>query len=127
MKDEGNKNQIYCAQFITKIGKNLRILTDKVIHSLKSPIQMKVLDFEALGDLIDPNGRLIEGTNPNDKMDRLEKHIKNIEEMLWRQSYQLDLYAPVLEHIGMEKGINFGEHYNPSGSKEERNSFEAVF
>ena len=116
IKKTGTKNQVLCGQLISKLGKSLGILTEEVIQNLKTPIQMKVLGSEVIGNLIDNKGKAIEETIiGKNRMDHLEANIKKIEGMMTRQSYQLDRYAPVLERIGTQIGINFAEPYNPPG------------
>ena len=77
---------------------------------------MNVLDSKVIGNLDDNKGKEIEETViGRSRMDHLEANIKKIERMMTRQSYQLDRYAPVLERIGTQIGINFSEPYNPPG------------
>ncbi|GJW28178.1 hypothetical protein Tco_0045053 [Tanacetum coccineum] len=59
-------------------------------------------------------------TDMNDKIERLETHVRNIEGMIRRQSYHLDRYAAILEHIGAKEGITFKEPYNPPNYAEEQ-------
>ena len=116
LKEIGTKNQILCGQLISKLGKSLGVLTEEVIQNLKTPIQMKILDSKVIGNLIDNKGKEIEERIiGRSRIDHLEENIKKIERMMTRQSYQLDRYAPVLERIGTQIGINFSEPYNPPG------------
>ena len=116
MKEEGTKSQILCGQLVTMLGRNLGILTNEVIQSFKTPIQMKVLDSKVFEQLINNKEKSMdEAVTGKTRMDHLEEHIKMIEGMMMRQSYQLDRYAPVLEQIGTQNGINFAEPYNPPG------------
>ena len=116
MKKEGTKNEILCGQLVTKIGRNLGILTNEVIQSFKTTIQTKVIDSKVLGHLINNKEKSVEeAVIEKARMDHLEEHIKKIEGILKRQSYQLDRYAHVLESIGKQNGIAFEEPYNPPG------------
>ncbi|GJW21603.1 hypothetical protein Tco_0032225 [Tanacetum coccineum] len=52
-------SQICCGQFITKIAKKSRVLTDETIHSLSTPVYCRDLDRTTLRELIDSEDRLI--------------------------------------------------------------------
>ena len=88
MKEEGTKSQILCGQLVTKLGRNLGILTNEVIQSFKTTIQMKVSDSKVFGQLINNKERSMdEAVIRKTRMDHLEEHIKKIEGMMMRQSY----------------------------------------
>ncbi|GJW43648.1 hypothetical protein Tco_0072447 [Tanacetum coccineum] len=53
------ESQICCGQFISKIARKSRVLTDDVIRSLSAPIYYIDLDTTTLRDLIEFEGRLI--------------------------------------------------------------------
>ncbi|GJW87967.1 putative reverse transcriptase, RNA-dependent DNA polymerase [Tanacetum coccineum] len=53
------ESQICCGQFISKIARKSRVLTDDVVRSLSAPIYCRDLDTTPLRDLIDSEGRLI--------------------------------------------------------------------
>ncbi|GKB72928.1 DNA-directed DNA polymerase [Tanacetum coccineum] len=53
------ESQIYCGQFISKIARKSRVLTDDVVRSLSALIYCRDLDTTPLRDLIDSEGRLI--------------------------------------------------------------------
>ncbi|GKA16593.1 hypothetical protein Tco_0696340, partial [Tanacetum coccineum] len=53
------ESQICCGQFITKLARKSRVLTDDVIRSLSAPIYCRDLDTTTLRELIDSEGRLI--------------------------------------------------------------------
>ncbi|GJY92934.1 hypothetical protein Tco_0508716 [Tanacetum coccineum] len=53
------ESQICCGQFISKIARKSRVLTDDVIRSLSALIYYRDLDTTPLRDLIDSEGRLI--------------------------------------------------------------------
>ncbi|GKE09627.1 hypothetical protein Tco_1413178 [Tanacetum coccineum] len=52
-------SQICCRQFITKLARKTRVLTDDVIRSLSALIYCRDLDTATLRELIDSEGRLI--------------------------------------------------------------------
>ncbi|GKC70977.1 hypothetical protein Tco_1116860, partial [Tanacetum coccineum] len=53
------ESQIYCGQFISKIARKSRVLTDEVIRSLSAPIYCRDFDTTTLRELIDSKGSLI--------------------------------------------------------------------
>ncbi|GJS70885.1 hypothetical protein Tco_0703726 [Tanacetum coccineum] len=53
------EGQIYCGQFITKIARKARVLTDVVLRSLSASIYYRHLDTTTLRELIDSESRLI--------------------------------------------------------------------
>ncbi|GJY14036.1 hypothetical protein Tco_0383345 [Tanacetum coccineum] len=63
MKRKGASTQreilICCGQFITKLARNARVLSDEVLRSLSAPIYYRYLDTTTLIDLIDSESRLI--------------------------------------------------------------------
>ncbi|GKC61799.1 hypothetical protein Tco_1089397 [Tanacetum coccineum] len=107
-KGTGTKkeSQICYGQFISKIARKCRVLTEDVVRSLSAPIYCRDLDTTTLRDLIDSKGRLIpEDPQPGvprvgiprpprafmqdlyDKMGRMEIRQEAIERMKYRQSY----------------------------------------
>ncbi|GJU10917.1 hypothetical protein Tco_1133313 [Tanacetum coccineum] len=53
------ESQIYYGQFILKLARKCKVLTEDVVRSLRSPIYCRNLDTTTLQDLIDSNGNLI--------------------------------------------------------------------
>ncbi|GJU47192.1 hypothetical protein Tco_1204458 [Tanacetum coccineum] len=53
------ESMICCGQFITKIARKARVLSDEVLRSLSTPIYCMDLDTTTLRELIDSEGRLI--------------------------------------------------------------------
>ncbi|GJY58814.1 hypothetical protein Tco_0458706 [Tanacetum coccineum] len=53
------ESQICCGQFILKIARKSKVLTDSVVRSLSAPIYYKSLDTTTLMKFIDSEGRLI--------------------------------------------------------------------
>ncbi|GJR93526.1 retrotransposon ORF1 [Tanacetum coccineum] len=53
------ESKICCGQFISKIARKSRVLTDDVVRSLSAPIYCRDLDTTPLMDLIDSEGKLI--------------------------------------------------------------------
>ncbi|GKC67301.1 hypothetical protein Tco_1099899 [Tanacetum coccineum] len=77
------ESQICCGQFISKIARKLRVLTDDAIRSLSTPIYCRDLDTTPFRDLIDSEDLY-------DRMGRIEIHQEAIERMEYRQSYHWD-------------------------------------
>ncbi|GJS57223.1 hypothetical protein Tco_0652007 [Tanacetum coccineum] len=99
------ESQICCGQFISKLARKCRVLTEDVVRSLSAPIYCTDLDTTTLRDLIDSNGKLIpEDPQPSvpregiprplrasmedlyDRMGRMEIRQDAIERMDYRQS-----------------------------------------
>ncbi|GKA57007.1 hypothetical protein Tco_0756079 [Tanacetum coccineum] len=53
------ESQICCGQFISKLARKCRVLTEDVVRSLSAPIYCRDLDTITLRDLIDSEGKLI--------------------------------------------------------------------
>ncbi|GJS35498.1 hypothetical protein Tco_0533880 [Tanacetum coccineum] len=53
------ESQICCGQFISKLARKCRVLTEDVVRSLSSPIYYRDLDTTTLRDLTDSDGKLI--------------------------------------------------------------------
>nr|GFB70972.1 hypothetical protein [Tanacetum cinerariifolium] len=53
------ESQICCGQFISKISKKSRVLTDDVLRSLSAPVYYRDLDTTTLRELIESESRLI--------------------------------------------------------------------
>ncbi|GJV58253.1 hypothetical protein Tco_1459258 [Tanacetum coccineum] len=53
------ESQICCGQFILKIARKCRVLTEDVVRSLSDPIYCRDLETTPLRDLIDSEGKLI--------------------------------------------------------------------
>ncbi|GKB05621.1 hypothetical protein Tco_0833816 [Tanacetum coccineum] len=100
------ESQIYCGQFISKLARKCRVLTEDVARSLSDPIYCRDLDTTTLRDLIDSDGKLIPEDlqsgvprvgipRPSrasmhdlyDRMGRMEICQEAIERMEYRQSY----------------------------------------
>ncbi|GKF19948.1 hypothetical protein Tco_0068586, partial [Tanacetum coccineum] len=112
------ESQIFHGQFISKITRKCRVLTEDVVKSLSALIYYKDLDTITLKDLINSEGKLIlEDPQPGvprvgiprpprasmqdlyDRMGRMEIRQEAIERMEYRQSYHRDMYHRVFEHI----------------------------
>ncbi|GKF03646.1 hypothetical protein Tco_0030569, partial [Tanacetum coccineum] len=100
------ESQICCGQFISKIARKCRVLTEDVVRSLSASIYFRDLDTITLRDLIDSDGTLIpEDPQPGiprvgiprpprasmqdlyDGVGRMKIHQEAIERMKYRQSY----------------------------------------
>ncbi|GJV36871.1 hypothetical protein Tco_1409348 [Tanacetum coccineum] len=136
MKKKGagtqKESQICCGQFISKLARKSRVLTDEVLRSLSAPTYCKDLDTTTLRDLIDSEDMLIpEDPQPGvprvgiprpsrasmqdlyDRMGRMEIRQEAIERMEYRQSYHWDIYAGVFEHMAGVYNIPMQGAYNP--------------
>nr|GEY20651.1 agenet-like domain, agenet domain [Tanacetum cinerariifolium] len=60
------ESQIYCGQFLSKLARKCRVLTDDMVRILSASIYCRDLDTTTLRDLIDSDGKLItEDTQPS--------------------------------------------------------------
>ncbi|GJZ69632.1 hypothetical protein Tco_0633182 [Tanacetum coccineum] len=128
------ESQIYCRQFISKIARMSKVLTDDVIRSLSATIYCRDLDTTPLKDLIDSEGRLIpENPRPGvprvgiprpprasmqdlyDRMGRMEIRQEAIERMEYWQSYHLGRYQGVFEHMAGVYNVLLHGAYNLPG------------
>ncbi|GJU04954.1 hypothetical protein Tco_1121384 [Tanacetum coccineum] len=128
------ESQIFRGQFISKIARKCRVLTEDVVRSLSSLIYCIDLDTITLRDLIDSEGKLIlEDPQPGvprvgiprpprasmqdlyDRMGRMEIRQKAIEMMEYRQSYHWDRYQGVFEHMAGVYSVSLQGAYNPPG------------
>ncbi|GKB82174.1 hypothetical protein Tco_0949069, partial [Tanacetum coccineum] len=127
-------SQICCVQFITKLARKCRVLTEDFVRSLSAPIYCKDLDKTTLRDLIDSDGNLIlEDPQPGvprvgiprpprasmqdlyDRMGRIEIRQDAIESMEYMQSYHWDRYHGVFEHMAGVYSVPLQGAYNPPG------------
>nr|GEW74014.1 hypothetical protein [Tanacetum cinerariifolium] len=100
------ESQICCGQFISKLARKCRVLTEDVVRSLSDPIYCRDLDTTTLRDLIVSDGKLIpEDPQPGvprvgihrplrasmqdlyDRMGRMEIRQEEIKHMEYRQLY----------------------------------------
>nr|GEV18051.1 hypothetical protein [Tanacetum cinerariifolium] len=128
------ESQICCGQFISKLAKKCMVLTEDVVRSLSAPIYCKDLDTTTLRDLIDSDGKLIlEDPQPGvhrvgipiplrasiqvlyDRMGRMEIRQEAIEDIKYRQSYLLDRYHGVFEHMVGVYSVPLQGAYNSLG------------
>ncbi|GJV77131.1 hypothetical protein Tco_1508715 [Tanacetum coccineum] len=112
------ESQICCRQFISKILRKYRVLTEDVVRSLSALIYCRDLDMITLMDLFNSEGKLIlEDPYPGvprvgiprsprasmqdlyDRMGRMEIRQEAIERMEYRPSYHWDKYQGVFEHM----------------------------
>ncbi|GKF22772.1 hypothetical protein Tco_0075094 [Tanacetum coccineum] len=128
------ESQICCGQFISKIARKCRVLTEDVVRSLSAPIYYRDLDTTTLRDLIDFEGKLIP-EDPQlgvprvgvprpprasmqdlyDRLGRMEIRQEAIERMEYRQSYHWDMYQEVFEHMAGVYSVPLQGAYNPRG------------
>ncbi|GKE35359.1 hypothetical protein Tco_1454681 [Tanacetum coccineum] len=113
MKKKGagtkKESQICCGQFITKLARKTRVLTNEVIRSLSAPIYCRDLDTITLRELIDSEGKL----NPEDPQPGVPREA--IERMEYKQSYHWDMYQGVFEHMVGVYSVPLQGAYNPPG------------
>nr|GFA93125.1 hypothetical protein [Tanacetum cinerariifolium] len=97
------ESQIFYGQFISKVARKYRVLTEELVRSLSALIYCRDLDTPTLRDLIDSYGKLIpEDPQPGvprvgiprplrasikDLYDRMKIRQEAIEHMKYRQSY----------------------------------------
>ncbi|GKB72927.1 hypothetical protein Tco_0934339, partial [Tanacetum coccineum] len=109
MKQKGagtqKESQISCGQFILKITRKSRVLTNDVVRSLSALIYCKDLDTTPLRDLIDSEGKLIlEDPQPGVPRVGIPRPL--------RASMQ-DLYQGVFEHMAGVYSVSLQGAYNP--------------
>ncbi|GJR55914.1 ribonuclease H-like domain-containing protein [Tanacetum coccineum] len=127
------ESQICCGQFISKLARKCKVLTEDVVRRLSASIYCRDLDTTTLRDLIDSDGKLIpEDPQPGvprvgiprpprasmqdlyDRMGRMEICQDAIERMEYRQSYHWDRYHGVFEHMAGDS-VPLQGAYNPPG------------
>ncbi|GKC10794.1 ribonuclease H-like domain-containing protein [Tanacetum coccineum] len=128
-------SQICCGQFISKISRKSRVLTEETIHSLSTPVYCRDLDRTTLRELIDSEDRLIPEILVDDipkvaaqraprvqraSMQDLYERIGNmeirqeaIERMEYRHAYHWDRYQGVFEHMARVYSVPLQGAYNP--------------
>ncbi|GJX85330.1 hypothetical protein Tco_0336104, partial [Tanacetum coccineum] len=125
-------SQICCGQFISKIARKCRVLTEDVVMSLSALIYYWDLDMITFRDLIDFDGKLIPEDPQSgvprvgilrpprksmqdlyDRMGKIEIHQETIEQMEYRQSYHWDRYQGVFEHMVGVYSVLMQGAYNP--------------
>ncbi|GJX54253.1 retrotransposon ORF1 [Tanacetum coccineum] len=113
MKKKGagtqKESQIRCGQFIYKLARKSRVLTNEVLRSLSALTYYRDLDTTTLRELIDSEDRLI----PEDPQPGVPREA--IERMEYRQSYHWDRYVGVFEHMDGVYSVPLQRAYNPPG------------
>ncbi|GKF01756.1 hypothetical protein Tco_0028679, partial [Tanacetum coccineum] len=94
------ESHICCGQFITKLARKARMLSDEVIRSLCALIYYRDLDMTTLRELIDFEGWVV------------WRYVRRVS---YRQSYHWDMYHGVFEHMAGMYDIQLGGAYNPPG------------
>ncbi|GKE13910.1 hypothetical protein Tco_1421487, partial [Tanacetum coccineum] len=129
--------QICYGQFILKIARKSRVLTEETIRSLSTPVYCKDLDRTALRELIDSEDRLIPKISVDDvlrvaaqralrvqrasmqdlyeRMGSMEIRQKAIEKMEYRHAYDWDRYQGVFENMAGVYSVSLQGAYNPLG------------
>ncbi|GJV60621.1 hypothetical protein Tco_1466721, partial [Tanacetum coccineum] len=122
------------ANFISKIARKCKVLTEDVVRSLSASIYCRDLDTITLRDLIDSEGKLIpKDPQPGvprvgiprpprasmqdlyDRIGRMDIRQEAIERMEYRQSYHWDRYHGVFEHMAGVYSVPLQGAYNPPG------------
>ncbi|GJW34035.1 hypothetical protein Tco_0054067 [Tanacetum coccineum] len=130
---DSEKSQICYGQFISKLARKCRVLTEDVVRSLSALIYYRDLDTTTLRDLIDYDGKLIpEDPQPSvprvgiprpprasmqdlyDRMGHMEIRQDVIDRMEYRQSYHWDRYHGVFEHMAGVYSVPLQGAYNLS-------------
>ncbi|GJY50042.1 gag protease polyprotein [Tanacetum coccineum] len=102
-------SQICCGQFISKIARKSKVLTEETIRSLSTLVYYRDLDRTTLRELIDSEDRLI----PEILVDDVPREA--IERMEYRHAYHWDRYQGVFEHMAGVYSIPLQGAYNPPG------------
>nr|GEV32058.1 hypothetical protein [Tanacetum cinerariifolium] len=130
-------SQICCGQFISKIARKSKVLTEEIVCTLSTPVYCRDLDRTTLRELIDPDDRLIPDIPIDDvprvatqraprvqralmqdlyeRMDSMKIRQDAIERMEYRQAYHWDRYQGVFEHMAGVYNVLLQGDYNPLG------------
>ncbi|GJW33720.1 hypothetical protein Tco_0053752, partial [Tanacetum coccineum] len=130
-------SQICCGQFISKIARKSKVLTEETIRSLSTPVYCRDLDRTTLRELIDSEDRLIPEIPVDDvprvaaqraprvqrasmqdlyeRMGSMEIRQEAIERMEYRHAYHWDRYQGVFEHMAGVYSVPLQGAYNPPG------------
>ncbi|GJZ67488.1 hypothetical protein Tco_0630728 [Tanacetum coccineum] len=130
-------SQICCGQFISKIARKSRVLTEEIIRSLSTLVYCRDLDRTTLRELIDSEDRLIPDIPVDDvprvaaqraprvqrasmqdlykRMGSMDIRQEAIERMEYRQAYHCDRYRGVFEHMAGVYNVLLQGAYNPPG------------
>ncbi|GJX14214.1 retrotransposon ORF1 [Tanacetum coccineum] len=101
------ESQILYGQFISKIARKCRVLTEDVVRSLSAPIYCRDLDTTTLRDLIDSKGKLI----PEDP----QPGVPGVGIPRPPRASVHDLYQGVFEHMVGVYSVPLQGTYNPPG------------
>ncbi|GJY87992.1 reverse transcriptase domain-containing protein [Tanacetum coccineum] len=96
-------------KLIMKIAKKMRLLTGEVLNSFSAPTYCRALDTTTLRELIDSEGRLI----PEDPALGVPRVAIPRGPRPSMQSYELDMYAGVFEHMAGVYDVPLHGAYNP--------------
>ncbi|GKE39609.1 hypothetical protein Tco_1463014, partial [Tanacetum coccineum] len=101
------ESQICCGQFISKIARKCRVLTEDVVRSLSALIYCRDLDTITLRDLIDSEGKLI----PEDP----QPGVPRVGIPRPPRASMQDGYQGVFEHMTGVYSVPMQGAYNPPG------------
>ncbi|GJT62642.1 ribonuclease H-like domain-containing protein [Tanacetum coccineum] len=128
-------SQICYGQFISKIARKCRVLTDEIVRTLSTPVNCRDLDRTTLIELIDSEDGLIPEIPVDDvprvaaqralrvqrasmqdlyeRMGSMEIRQEAIKRMEYRQTYHWDRYHGVFEHMAGVYNVPLQGGYNP--------------
>ncbi|GJY96007.1 retrotransposon ORF1 [Tanacetum coccineum] len=95
-------SQICCGQFISKIARKSRVLTEEIVHTLNCRQRAPRVQRASMQDLYE-------------RMGSMEIRQEAIERMEYRQAYHWDRYQGVFEHMAGVYNVPLQGDYNPPG------------
>ncbi|GJX65013.1 hypothetical protein Tco_0299356 [Tanacetum coccineum] len=120
-------SQICCGQFISKIARKSRVLTEETICNLSTPVYCRDLDRTTLRELIDSEDRLILEIPVDDiprvaaqRAPRVQRALmqdlyERMGSMEYKHAYHWDRYHGVFEHMAGVYSVPLQGAYNPPG------------
>ncbi|GJY62681.1 retrovirus-related pol polyprotein from transposon TNT 1-94 [Tanacetum coccineum] len=109
MKRKGARSQkdsqICCGQFISKIARKSRVLTEEIIRSLSTPVYCRDLDRTTLRELIDSEDRLI--------LDIPVDDVQRVAAQRASRVQRASMYQGVFENMGGVYSVPLQGAYNP--------------
>ncbi|GJS62236.1 zinc finger, CCHC-type containing protein [Tanacetum coccineum] len=134
---DGTMRGLILGDFISKIARKSRVLTEEIIRSMSTPVYGIDLDRTTLRELIDSEDKLIPNILVDDvqrfaaqralrvlrasmqdlyeRMGSMEIRHEAIQRMEYRQSYYWDRYQGIFEHMAGVYNVPLLGAYNPPG------------
>ncbi|GKF92509.1 hypothetical protein Tco_0279228, partial [Tanacetum coccineum] len=107
------ESQICCGQFISKIARKCRLLTEDVVRSLSAPIYYWDLDTTTLRDLIDSDGKLIpEEPQPGVPRDGIPRPPRESIHDLYNRMGRMEICQEAIERM------EYGSHITGTYTRE---------